>query len=282
MPKTLRTNEEFQAAERRCGDNARAVLAAIRDLDSQVTCREVTKRVFERGEWSSEGHPTKRETPAQRGEPYEGIVYQHLRNFVQRGLVTEGPPAAAHAKRPKLYVAVAVPGSPSHAQQPLEGAGGPRVMRKRAQEAIDLRAAGTPQERSFKEVAEAMGVSYGYANELCNDPYGERMAERKRAKECLTPGCTRRTSDGRRRCHGCRTAIDDLMPSCRIERWTRAIAREQRITVNFLLVETNDASLFARVVEVETPRGKVERKLRKGDTWKDALGACGIDVDLVR
>jgi hypothetical protein len=273
--KVATTFEEFEACEQRVGDNARAVLAAVRDLAAPATCREVTQRVKERGEWSSPGHPQLTNTPAQRGEPYDGIVYQHLRNFCRRGLIAECPPARAGAKRPKLYVAVAVPrqGRGTVPLVPEE----PR-MRRRAQEAIDLRNSGL----EFKEIAERMGISRSYAHELVADPCGDKARKRKEATECETEGC-HRPSRGERRCNGCKTLIDDLMPSCRVERWTRAIAREQRITINFLLVETGkQTEPFARVIEVETPRGKVERKLRKGDSWADGMGACGIDVELVR
>jgi hypothetical protein len=227
--------------------------------------------VFERGEWSSPGHPTKNGTPAERGEPYEGIVYQHLRNFGKRGLIEERGPDPPRI-RPKLYAAVAVgPSDPD--QTALEV--GELPMRRRAQEAIDLRKSGL----EFKEIAESMGISRSYAYELVDDPTGAKSQARKEKLKCTTPGCERH-SRGERRCHGCKRAIEDLMPSCRIERWARAVAKERRITINFLLVETEKKTEpFQRVIEVTTTRGTVERTLKKGDSWSDALGACGIEAE---
>lgn len=275
--KPTKTREEFDAVEARVGDNARAVLAAVRDMSGPATCREITQRVIDRGEWSSPGHPQLANTPAQRGEPYQGAVYQHLRNFGRRGLISELPPASG-GLRPKLYVAVAVPRKARGTEELLEE---PRKMRKRAAEALAIKIA--EPTLTYKEIGERMGITTSYAHELCADPYGDRARARKKAHECETPSCARQADNGHRRCHGCRTAIHDLMPSCRVERWARAVAREHRITINFLLVETGKASApFARVVEVETPRGKVERTLRKADSWADGMGACGIDVDMVR
>lgn len=269
------TFEDFEAAEKRVGPNALAVLYALRDLGTSATAKEVTQRVVERGEWSSPGHPTGTATPAQRGEPYQGVVYQHLRNFVRRGLIRELP-AANGRIRPKLYEAIAVPRKGRGTEELLQE---PREMRKRAAEAIALRAEGTPEQRSYKEVGEAMGIATTYAHELCTDPYGDKSRERKEKAMCVTPGC-RRPSGGSRRCHGCSRTIDELMPTCRIERWVRRVALERRITINFMLIETDDERQpFVRQVEVKTPRGTVERTLKKGDTWSDALGACGIDAE---
>lgn len=259
------------AAETRCGPNGRAVLAALRDIGQPATVLEVLARVAERGEWESAGHPTLNNTPAQRGEPYRMSVYQYLHRFEKAGIVQHAGrgKSPGGGAPPVLYVAVAVPASNPDQAELVEP-----PMRARAQEAIDLRAAGL----DFKAIAERMGISRSYAHELVADPTGQKARDRKAATECETPGCTR-PSRGERRCHGCRQTIDGLMPTCRIERFALRVARERRITINFLLVETGKNTVpFERVVEVQTPRGKVERKLRKGDTWSDGLGACGIEA----
>lgn len=277
------TPEEARKIEERCGPNARAVLAALRDLGEPSTTADLLQRVSDRGEWESPGAPAayvdrcrkdgKPITPAMLGLPYKGIISQHLNNFVKRGLIEVVGRRGGHQGHPfNLYAAVAVPG---HDPDQTELEVGERPMRARAQEALDLKA----QDVSVKEIAERMGISRSYAYELIDDPTGAKSLARKEKLKCTTPGCER-NSRGERRCNGCKRMIDELMPSCRIERWARAVARERRLTINFLLVETEKKTEpFRRVVEVTTTRGTVERTLKKGDTWTDALGACGIEAE---
>lgn len=176
--------------------------------------------------------------------------YQQVRNYVHR---LTGDKCVDLTPNRRAYVSIKKP-------LPLE-----RPMRKRAAEALRLKAEG----KNGVQIAEELEISRSLAYNLINDPYGDNERERKKS---YCPVCGNKLDGSVDWCRKCKQEkVENLLPPQDFLAIANRVQREQGIEVVFGV--TPDC---VRVIRLGTRRGIVEHRLPSRQSWDDACEELGL------